>query len=143
LNPVLVGASTVMLLLPNRNRPMLGDLLRALMTSITPGLVTVSALKGSRTDSTTQNTTSPAVDLALGAILLVAPWCSEQARERRTPAGSARFRRRTWRAEPVLRACCCGASESVGCSQRLQGAGLTLAVLRGALVANGVARLWS
>ena len=39
LNPVLVGASTVMLLLPNPKRLMFGYLLGALMTSITLGLV--------------------------------------------------------------------------------------------------------
>ena len=72
LNPVLVGASTVMLLLPNPKRLMLGYLLGALMTSITLGLVIVYALKGSSAVSTTQNTVSPAVDLAIGAILLVA-----------------------------------------------------------------------
>jgi Sap, sulfolipid-1-addressing protein len=72
LNPVLVGASTVMLLLPNPKRLMLGYLLGALMTSITLGLVIVYALKGSSSVSTTQNTISPAVDLALGALLLVA-----------------------------------------------------------------------
>jgi heme A synthase len=72
LNPVLVGASTVMLLLPNPKRLMLGYLLGALMTSITLGLVIVYALKGSSSVSTTQNTINPAVDLALGAILLVA-----------------------------------------------------------------------
>jgi Sap, sulfolipid-1-addressing protein len=72
LNPVLVGASTVMLLLPNPKRLMLGYLLGALMTSITLGLVIVYALKGSSTVSTTQNTISPGVDLALGAILLIA-----------------------------------------------------------------------
>ena len=66
LNPVLVGASTVMLLLPNPKRLMLGYLLGALMTSITLGLVIVFALKGSSTVSTTENTISPAVDLALG-----------------------------------------------------------------------------
>jgi hypothetical protein len=72
LNPVLVGASTVMLLLPNPKRLMLGYLLGALMTSITLGLVIVYLLKGSSSVSTTQNTINPAVDLALGAILLVA-----------------------------------------------------------------------
>ena len=71
LNPVLVGASTVMLLLPNPKRLMLGYLLGALMTSITLGLVIVFALKGSSTVSTTENTVSPAVDLGLGAILLI------------------------------------------------------------------------
>ncbi len=70
-NPVLVGASTVMLLLPNPKRLMLGYLLGALMTSITLGLVIVFALKGSSTVSTTENTVNPAVDLGLGAILLI------------------------------------------------------------------------
>ncbi|HTA14963.1 MAG TPA: GAP family protein [Solirubrobacteraceae bacterium] len=72
LNPVLVGASTVMLLLPNPKRLMLGYLLGALMTSITLGLVIVFALKGSSTVSTTENTINPAVDVALGVIFLLA-----------------------------------------------------------------------
>jgi hypothetical protein len=71
LNPVLVGASTVMLLLPNPRRLMLGYLLGALMTSITLGLVIVYALKGSGTVSTTQNTVNPGIDVALGVILLI------------------------------------------------------------------------
>ncbi len=71
LNPVLVGASTVMLLLPNPRRLMLGYLLGALMTSITLGLVIVYALKGSGSVSTTQNTVNPLIDLALGVILLI------------------------------------------------------------------------
>jgi Sap, sulfolipid-1-addressing protein len=71
LNPVLVGASTVMLLLPNPKRLMLGYLLGALMTSITLGLVIVYALKGSGTVSTTQNTVNPGIDVALGVILLI------------------------------------------------------------------------
>lgn len=71
-NPVLVGASTVMLLMPNPKLLMLGYLLGALMTSITLGLVIVFALKGSSAVSTTENTLNPAVDLTLGAIMLVA-----------------------------------------------------------------------
>jgi Sap, sulfolipid-1-addressing protein len=71
LNPTLVAAATVMMLLDHPVRLMLGYLLGALMTSITLGLVIVYALKGSSTVSTTQNTISPGVDLALGAILLV------------------------------------------------------------------------
>jgi hypothetical protein len=71
LNPVLLAASTVMLLLPSPKRLMLGYLLGALLTSITLGLVIVYALKGSGAVSTTQNAISPGVDLALGAILLV------------------------------------------------------------------------
>ena len=87
LNPILVGASTVMLLLPNPRKLMLGYLLGALMTSITLGLVIVFALKGSSTVSTTQNTVSPAVDLALGAILLVAAFVLATGRDKRIAAG--------------------------------------------------------
>jgi hypothetical protein len=72
LNPVLVGASTVMLLLPNPKRLMLGYLLGALMTSVTLGLVIVYALNGSGSVSTTQNTVNPGIDVALGVILLIA-----------------------------------------------------------------------
>jgi Sap, sulfolipid-1-addressing protein len=71
LNPTLVVASTVMMLLPDAKRLMFGYLLGALMTSITLGIVIVYALKDSSTVSTTQNTVNPLVDLALGAILLV------------------------------------------------------------------------
>ena len=102
LNPVLVGASTVMLLLPNPKRLMLGYLLGALMTSVTLGLVIVYALKGSSTVSTTQNTISPGVDLALGALLLVAARYSARDVTSRSPnAGrraKARRRRRARRA---------------------------------------------
>ena len=83
LNPVLVGASTVMLLLPNPKLLMLGYLLGALMTSITLGLVIVFALKDSSTVSTTENTISPAVDLALGAILLLAAFVLGTGRDKR------------------------------------------------------------
>jgi hypothetical protein len=83
LNPILVGASTVMLLLPNPRKLMLGYLLGALTTSITLGLVIVFALKGSSTVSTTQNTISPAVDLALGAILLIGAFVLATGRDKR------------------------------------------------------------
>jgi Sap, sulfolipid-1-addressing protein len=72
LNPTLVAASTVMLLLPNPKRLMLGYLLGALMTSITLGLVIVFSLESSDAVTTTENTLSPAATLALGAIALVA-----------------------------------------------------------------------
>lgn len=45
-NPTLLAASTVTMLLPNPVRLMLGYLLGALLTSITLGLLIVSALDG-------------------------------------------------------------------------------------------------
>jgi Sap, sulfolipid-1-addressing protein len=68
LNPTLVAATTVMLLLPSPSRLMLGYLLGAYVTSITLGLVIVFSLSNSSTTNTTENTISPAVDIALGAI---------------------------------------------------------------------------
>jgi hypothetical protein len=70
LNPTLVAATTVMLLLNKPARLMLGYLLGAYMTSITLGLVIVFSLSGSSASNSTENTISPAVDIALGAIAL-------------------------------------------------------------------------
>lgn len=72
LNPTLLGATTVMLLLDHPKRLLLGYLLGAMMTSLTLGLLIVFALDGSsRATSTGQSTISPAMDLALGGLLLV------------------------------------------------------------------------
>jgi len=70
LNPTLVAATTVMLLLDHPKKLMLGYLAGALMTSITLGLVIVFSLSSSSTTKTTQNTLSPSVDIGLGAICL-------------------------------------------------------------------------
>ncbi len=70
LNPTLVAATTVMLLLPSPSKLMLGYLLGAYMTSVTLGLVIVFSLSNSNATNTTQNTISPTVDIALGAIAL-------------------------------------------------------------------------
>jgi hypothetical protein len=71
LNPTLLTATTVMLLLPSPKRLLLGYLLGAYMTSITLGLVIVFALQDSSAVDTTQDKISPAADIALGLILLV------------------------------------------------------------------------
>lgn len=74
LNPTLLAAATVMLLLPNPPRLMLGYLLGAYITSITLGLVIVFSLSDSGAASTTEDTLSPAADIALGALALLAAW---------------------------------------------------------------------
>jgi Sap, sulfolipid-1-addressing protein len=71
LNPTLLAATTVMLLLPHPKRLLLGYLLGALMTSITLGLLIVFQLHGSGAVSTARHTVSPGMDLALGGIALV------------------------------------------------------------------------
>ena len=71
LNPTLLTATTVMLLLPSPKRLLFGYLLGAYMTSITLGLVIVFALEDSGAVDTTKDKISPAADIALGLILLV------------------------------------------------------------------------
>ena len=58
-NPTLLAATTVMLLLPNPRRLMLGYLAGALMTSITLGLVIIFSLHSSGTVSTTRAHAQP------------------------------------------------------------------------------------
>src|SRR3954449_5684566 len=94
-NPTLVAATTVMLLLPDPRRLMLGYLLGAMLMSITIGLVIVFALDGSRSVSTTEHTVSPAVDLAVGSIFLVIAAVlgtgrDQRVRERRGGGGDGR-----------------------------------------------------
>ena len=95
LNPTLVAATTVMLLLDKPARLMLGYLLGAYMTSITLGLVIVFSLSGSSASNTTENTISPAVDIGLGAIALAISFVlytgrHERLRERRQARKAAK-----------------------------------------------------
>jgi len=72
LNPTLLTATTVMLLLDDPKRLMLGYWLGAMLTSVTCGLVIVFALQESGAASTTQRTISPLADIALGTLALAA-----------------------------------------------------------------------
>ena len=95
LNPTLVAATTVMLLLDKPARLMLGYLLGAYMTSITLGLVIVFSLSGSSASNTTENTISPAVDIGLGAVFLAISFVlytgrAERVRERRQERKAAK-----------------------------------------------------
>jgi hypothetical protein len=84
LNPTLVAATTVMLLLLSPSKLMLGYLLGAYVTSITLGLVIVFSLSNSSTTNTTENTLSPAADIALGLLALVGAWVIWTGRDERT-----------------------------------------------------------
>src|SRR4051795_9638720 len=95
LNPTLVAATTVMLLLPSPAKMMGGYLLGACMTSITLGLVIVFSLSSSSATSTTRNTLSPAVDIGLGAVALAVAFVlytgrAERLRERRRARKAAK-----------------------------------------------------
>ncbi len=81
-NPTLVACTTLMLILPNPKKLMLGYLLGALITSITLGLVIVFAGKNSSFVSSAKHTINPLVDLGLGAILLMIASVLRQGRDR-------------------------------------------------------------
>jgi len=94
LNPTLLAATTVMLLLDHPKRLLTGYLAGALVTSMTLGLVIVLATDGS--ESTAQNTLSPSMDLALGGILLVVAFLIRPGRQ---PNETGRFAERRRRKE--------------------------------------------
>jgi hypothetical protein len=70
-NPTLLAAVTVMMLLPNTKRLMLGYLLGAYLTSISLGMLIVFSLHGSSSVSTAKHTLSPIEDIVIGAIALL------------------------------------------------------------------------
>lgn len=87
-NPTLLAAVTVMMLLPNTKKLMLGYLLGAYTTSITLGLLIVFSLNDSSSTSTAKQTLSPVEDIVVGLILLLVAFVlgggrTERLRERR------------------------------------------------------------
>jgi hypothetical protein len=70
-NPTLIAVTTLMLLLPNPKRLMLGYYCGAMLTSITLGLLIVFSLKRSGVVSTTQHTLSPLADIVIGGLILI------------------------------------------------------------------------
>ncbi len=75
LNPVLLTATTVMLLLPSPKRLLFGYLLGAYTVSIALGLLIVYKLQGSAVVDTAENTLSPAASIGLGiAVLGATAW---------------------------------------------------------------------
>lgn len=71
LNPTLLTATTVMLLLPKPKKLMLGYLAGAYTTGIVVGFAVVQWLHGSSVVSTTKHSISPSIDIALGALALI------------------------------------------------------------------------
>ena len=95
LNPTLVAATTVMLLLDRPVRLMGGYLLGAYLTSITLGMIIVFSLSDSAAANTTEDTISPAVDIGLGAVCLAISFVLytgrvERMRERRAAKKAAK-----------------------------------------------------
>lgn len=69
--PALLAAVTIMMLLPNPKKLMLGYLLGAYLTSISVGLLIVFSLDGSGGVETARHTLSPVEDLVVGSIALL------------------------------------------------------------------------
>lgn len=95
LNPTLLAASTIMLLLDRPAKLMAGYLAGAYLTSITLGLIIVFSLSSSGAVTTTQRTLSPAADivlgvLALGLALALRSERADRARERWAARGAAK-----------------------------------------------------
>jgi Sap, sulfolipid-1-addressing protein len=84
LNPTLLTATTIMLLLPNPKRLMLGYLCGALTTGVIVGVAIVEWLSGSGAVSTTKHTIAPGVDLALGVIALIGAYVVQSGRVARS-----------------------------------------------------------
>ena len=84
-NATLLAAVTVMLFLPSPKRLLIGYLLGGLLVSLTIGFVIVFAVHHSSGTSTSQNTLSPSMDIALGLLLLIAAYVlrSERMERRR------------------------------------------------------------
>jgi hypothetical protein len=96
LNPTLLAATTVMLVLPSPKRLLLGYLCGALVTSLTLGLLIVFALDGSSgATSTAKNTLNPDVDVAIAVLILVVVFVVATGRDTRRRARSERKRAAT------------------------------------------------
>jgi hypothetical protein len=98
-NPTLLAAVTVMLLMPNPKRLMLGYLLGAYATSIGAGLLILFSLHGSSAENTSKHHVSPAIDIVVGVLLLAVAWVlgtgrDQPFRERRQRKKEAKVRAR-------------------------------------------------
>ena len=102
--PTLLAAVTVMMLLPNPKRLMLGYLLGALLTSITAGLLIVFTLHGSDSASTAKHTLGPVEDIVIGLIALLVAFVLgtgrdaplRERRQRKREAKEAKPEKESW-----------------------------------------------
>src|SRR3954463_14105541 len=74
LNPTLLAASTLMLLMDHPRKLMLGYLCGALLTSITVGSLIVFKFESSSSVSTTQHSVSPGLNIVFGVLALLLAW---------------------------------------------------------------------
>lgn len=103
-NPTLLAAVTVMMLLPNPKKLMLGYLLGAYTTSITLGLLIVFSLNGSSSVATAKSTLSPGEDIVVGLLALLVAFVLgtgrdarlQEQRRRRKAAKESSGPKETW-----------------------------------------------
>jgi hypothetical protein len=81
-NPTLIAVTTIMLLLPDPKRLMLGYLAGAMLTSITLGLVIVFAAEDSSLVKSGKHTVNPVLDLVFGGLLLTVALVLHSGRDR-------------------------------------------------------------
>lgn len=101
LNPTLLAAVTVMMLLPETKKLMFGYLLGAYLSSISVGLLIVFSLHNSGAADTARATLTPAEDLVFGAIALtvgIVLWTgrADALRERRRRRKEGKERKEPW-----------------------------------------------
>ena len=97
LNPSLLAAVTVMLLLPNPKRLMLGYLLGAYTTSFVAGFLIVFSLHASGAVKSSNSSTSPGEDIAIGLMALTVAFVLATGRDARL----RRWRERRKEATPA------------------------------------------
>jgi Sap, sulfolipid-1-addressing protein len=104
LNPTLLTVTTIMLILDRPRALMLGYLLGAYITSITIGLIIVFSLSSSSAVDTTKHTISPAADIGLGLLALIAAFVINRERPRRPKAdkGPPRWQRELSKGSPRI-----------------------------------------
>jgi hypothetical protein len=95
-NPTLLAAVTIMMLLPNTNKLMFGYLMGAYVTSITLGMVIVFSIHNSGSVESAKHTLSPIEDLVIGVVLICAGLALRTSRVERLQA--ARRQRKEARA---------------------------------------------
>jgi hypothetical protein len=101
--PTLLAAVTVMMLLPNPRKLMLGYLLGAYLTSITAGLLIVFSLHGSASEHTA-HTLGPVEDIVVGLVALLVAFVLgtgrdaplQQRRQRRHQAKEEKGPQESW-----------------------------------------------
>src|ERR1700749_4627292 len=88
----MLAATTLMLTLLKPKRLLSGYLAGAMVTSLTCGLILVFTLDGSSTSSTAKHTVNPILNIALGALILIAAFAAGPGRAPGRRARAARKR---------------------------------------------------